>query len=605
MNRLSLVDSLFLYLETPQTPMNIASLTIFTPSSPEPDLFTRFREHTAARLDLLPSYRRRLEMTPLGLDHPVWVVDDALDLDHHIRHVALPKPGTMEQLRALVAELHAVPLDRARPLWEYHLIEGLEHGAFAVYIKLHHSDMDGIAGMATLDVTYDFSPDGGQGLTPRTHARSSGEPADFLELTSTAIADFIRQGYRAVKSLPGAARTLAKAAPHFSRDARILLGYARGMPRTPFNVTISAHRIFATCSLALAEVKKVAKSRGVTINDIVLALSAGALRRYLIDHHALPGAPLIAGVPASLRAPGDGTLNNQVVFSLSRLPTDVPDPLPRLAAARLAAEEAKGLFADVRDLLTTDISIAGAPLIITALARLMAGARAYNAMRFFNVVISNVPGPREPMYCVGAPATHYFPVSIPFHGCALNITVQSYLDQLDFGLIACSETVPDAQSIADYIADDFEAMRKANEALSGPDAIQTIGLSTIVSPRPGQEAARPDRRNVETSPPKADPVSVLARNIEALSRATEAISRKLAKPSARAVSSKTLPAKSKIAPGRPKASSAANTAERPSASETSAVQPATRAGKAGHDLAPPSRAARRHKRRAPAASRKP
>ena len=310
------------------------------------------------------------------------------------------------------------------------------------------------------------------------------------------------------------------------------------MPRTPFNVTISAHRIFATCSLALAEVKKVAKSRGVTINDIVLALSAGALRRYLIDHHALPGAPLIAGVPASLRAPGDGTLNNQVVFSLSRLPTDVPDPLPRLAAARLAAEEAKGLFADVRDLLTTDISIAGAPLIITALARLMAGARAYNAMQFFNVVISNVPGPREPMYCVGAPATHYFPVSIPFHGCALNITVQSYLDQLDFGLIACSETVPDAQRIADYIADDFEAMRKANEALSGPDAIQTIGLSTIVSPRPGQEAARPDRRNVETSPPKADPVSVLARNIEALSRATEAISRKLAKPSARAVSSK-------------------------------------------------------------------
>ena len=310
----------------------------------------------------------------------------------------------------------------------------------------------------------------------------------------------------------------------------------------------------------------------------MLALSAGALRRYLIEHHALPGAPLIAGVPASLRAPGDGTLNNQVVFSLSRLPTDVPDPLPRLAAARLAAEEAKGLFADVRDLLTTDISIAGAPLIITALARLMAGARAYNVMRpFFNVVISNVPGPREPMYCVGAPATHYFPVSIPFHGCALNITVQSYLDQLDFGLIACSETVPDAQRIADYIADDFEAMRKANEALSGTNAIQAIG----------REAARPDRRNVETNPPKADSVSVLARNIEALSRATEAISRKLAKPSARAVSSKTLPAKSKIAPGRTKARSAANTAERPSAAETRAVQSATRAGKAGHDPAPP------------------
>ncbi len=603
MNRLSLVDALFLYLETPQTPMNIASLTIFAPASPVPDLFARFRKHTAARLDLLPSYRRRLEMTPLGIDHPVWVVDDSVDLDHHIRHVVLPKPGAMEQLRASVAELHAVPLDRARPLWEYHLIEGLEDGAFAVYIKMHHCDMDGIAGMSTLDVVYDFSPDGGPAPPRRKGIKSNGEPADFLELTSTAIADFIRQGYRALKSLPGAARTLAKAAPHFTRDARFLLGYARGMPRTPFNVAISARRVYATCSLALAEVKKVAKSRGATINDVVLALSAGALRRYLIERHALPDTPLIAGVPASLRAPGDAKLNNQVVFSLSRLPTDVPDPLPRLAAARLAAQEAKGLFADVRDLLTTDISIVGAPLIITALARLMAGTRAYNVVRpFFNVVISNIPGPREPMYCVGAPARHYFPISIPFHGCALNITVQSYMDQLDFGLVACSETVPDAQRIADYLAEDFEAMRKDDEALRGPDAIETIGISSVAGAEDNREAPRADRRSAEGSAPKSEPASALARNIEALSRATEAVSRKLTQPSSRAPSTKARPAKSKAAARQRKGGSAAKAVERASAEGTPAVRLASPARKAKR--ARPSRAAPRRKRRAPTSGKK-
>src|SRR5208283_1770752 len=169
---------------------------------------------------------------------------------------------------------------------------------------------------------------------------------------------------------------------------------------------------------------------------------------------------------------------------------------PRLAAARLAAQEAKGLFADVRDLLTTDISIVGAPLIITALGRLMAGTRAYNFVRpLFNVVISNVPGPRTPMYCAGAPATHYFPVSIPFHGCALNITVQSYLDQLDFGLIACSEIVPDAQRIADYIAEDFEAMREANEALKASEAIV---ISSEARAEANHEAPRAEPGSAET-----------------------------------------------------------------------------------------------------------
>ena len=468
MKRLSLLDALFLYMETPQTPMHVASVTIFKPASSQDDLFARFREHTAARLDLLPSYRRRLEPTPLGIDHPVWVVEDKLDLEYHIRHAALPKPGGMDELRTLIAQLHAVPLDRSRPLWEYHFIEGLEDGCFAVYIKVHHCTMDGVAGMATLGVTYDFAPAAEHESAPQKVVPPDVEPSDFIELTSTAVGDFVRQGWRAVKSLPGVARALTKVAPHFGRDARFLYRYVKEMPRTPFNKAISAHRVYATSSLPLHDVKAFAKSQGVTINDVVLALSAGALRRYLLEHAALPDKALTAGVPASLRPFGNAQLNNQVVFTLSRLPTDVGEPLPRLAVAHAAGQEAKDLFADMRDLVTTDVSILGAPLVIMALTRLWAGARAANYLwPFFNIVISNVPGPRQTMYCVGAPAIHYFPVSIPYHGCALNITVQSYLDQLDFGLIACSETVPDAQRIADFIVEDFAALREADADLAG------------------------------------------------------------------------------------------------------------------------------------------
>ena len=237
---------------------------------------------------------------------------------------------------------------------------------------------------------------------------------------------------------------------------------------------------------------------------------------------------MTAGVPASLRALGDAKLNNQVVFTLSRLPTDVAEPLPRLAASQAAAQEAKNLFADMRDLLTTDISILGAPLVVMGLTRLWAGARAANYLwPFFNVVISNVPGPRQTMYCVGAPATHYFPVSIPYHGCALNITVQSYLDQLDFGLIACSETVPDAQRIADLIVEDFAAMGKAEADLNRPEAIETIAVAArpaVVAAHKPIQLAEP---KIEAPAPRPEKVSALTRDIEALSAATEALLRKV------------------------------------------------------------------------------
>ena len=350
-------------------------------------------------------------------------------------------------------------------------------------------------------------------------------------MTSTAIGDFVRQGWRTVKSLPGVAKALMKAAPNLSRDARFLYRYLSEMPRTPFNRAISAHRVYATASLPLPEVRALAKSRGVTVNDIVLALSAGALRRYLAEHAALPEKAWPSACRPRSDRFGDAQLNNQVVFTLSRLPTDVAEPLPQLLAAKAAGQEAKNLFADMRDLVTTDISILAAPLVVMGLTRLWAAARGANYLwPFFNLVISNVPGPRQPFYCVGAPATHYFPISIPYHGCALNLTVQSYLDTLDFGLIACSETVPDAQRIADFIVDDFAALKTADADSARPDFVGKIALALESKPVAGHKPivlgeAKPPRT---PRPPKAEKANPLARNIDALAAATEMLRSRLA-----------------------------------------------------------------------------
>ena len=196
-------------------------------------------------------------------------------------------------------------------------------------------------------------------------------------------------------------------------------------------------------------------------------------------------------MPASLRPIGDAQLNNQVVFTVSRLPTDVAEPLPRLMAAKAAGRDAKNLFADMRELVTTNVSILGAPVVIMGIARLWAGAKAANyAWPFANLVVSNVPGPREPFYCVGAKATHYFPVSIPYHGGALNVTVQSYLDTLDFGLIACSETVPDAQAIADFMVEDFAALKAADAGAAKTDMVERIAVALAAGSAPRRSRSR-------------------------------------------------------------------------------------------------------------------
>ena len=505
MNRLSALDAAFLYLETPETPMNIGSVTIFAPTTASRDtIFQRFRDHTVARFDLLPSYRRRPQMTPFGIDHPVWVDEDQLDLDYHIQRRALPHPGSMEQLRTMIGELHMMLLDRARPLWQYHLIEGLEGGGFAVYAKVHHADMDGVSGIATVSVIYDFSPD--PPPVPATKARGPAQKPGFVQLIGSAFSDFVGQDLRLVRAGPRFALALARVAGRAVRTLRLLPDSLRLAPKTPFNVSISSERSYGTASISLADVKHIAKARNATVNEVLLAICAGALCRYLSARRALPRKPLIAAVPVSLREAGHTELNNQVAVVLCNLATDVADPLQRLAAIAASAEDSKQRFFDVKDIWPLDISFFGAPILAMGLARLATSRRIMGILpNVMNLWISSIPGPQQPMYCAGARALHYFPVSIPFHGLALEITTQGYLDNIEFGLTACRVTVPDVQVIADDMMHELAILKRATDAIGNAGAVEVID---IAAPSIAQEAlprevgSRPAR---ETGPLRSLP----------------------------------------------------------------------------------------------------
>jgi diacylglycerol O-acyltransferase len=480
MERLSAQDAGFLYTETPETPMHVGTLSVFAPTEMDFEtIVQRFRDHTVARFDLLPSYRRRLQAAPLNLDHPVWVREENIDLGYHIQHRTLSSPGTIAQLRALAADLHAVPLDRARPLWQYHLIDGLESGGFAVYMKVHHAAMDGVAGMVALPLIYDFSPDPPP-VSASHHPLPEAE--GWLPALGAALDGLVQQNIRLAQAGPKLVSALSKIGRRAAMAANILPGVNELPPRTLFNVSISKDRNFGTATVPLSVAKRIAKARQATINDVVLTISAGALRRYLAGKKALPDKSLVAGVPATLRDPSQTEINNQSAMLLCTLATDRVDPIDRLDAIAAASQTARQRFQDTKELISTDISIFGAPLLMGGLSQLASRTHVYNVLPpLMNVVVSNVPGPRQPMYCAGVAALHYFPVSIPYHNSALNITVQSYLDNLDFGLIACRTTVPDVQRIADLIVEECEALRAAADSLKGEGAVDHIETSSALS----------------------------------------------------------------------------------------------------------------------------
>ena len=455
MPRLSLVDAGFLAAETREVPMHVGGLFLFTPPAEVgPDYLRELYRDWVSVTDVRPPFNQKLE-SRLGIPH--WVTDPDLDIEYHLRHSALPRPGRFRELFALVGRLHSSLLSRSRALWEFHLIEGLADGRWAMYTKVHHAVIDGVGSMRLLESSLSHDPDRRDLPYPwAARARAGGSPTTSSKVAAAAVAEQLRVQLRSVPGVARVMRRIASAALE-PADTRMALPFAA--PRTPLNQRITGARRFVAQSYSLERIRAVAHALGGTINDVVLAMSAAALRRYLEEHGGgVPPRPLTAMVPVSVRPADAGELGNAISAILVNLATHVPDSGERFEVIRRSITDAKSLLSDLtysEVMLYT--MLASGPLMAPSLF-------GFSPRRPpFNVVISNVPGPRERLYWNGARLDGMYPISIPTHGLAVNITATSYAGSLDFGIVACRRTVPNVQRIIDYLADGLDDL----EAVSG------------------------------------------------------------------------------------------------------------------------------------------
>lgn len=511
MKQLSSTDVGFLTMESASNFGHVSSLNIYDPSTaPGGGGLEVTKKIILERIDLLQPFRRRLVEVPFGMDLPYWIEDPNFDIDFHVRHHAVPPPGTPEQLSDVVSRIIARPLDRSRPLWELYVIEGVEGGRYIAQLtKIHHATIDGAAGAlmlaAILDVDSEYRP--------------HGEPAEWIpdkiptdqEMLRITAGEFLRRPEKVIRQSIKAFRELAAASQNGGLRAladvaaqpmpgllgSIMRKRLRGdipedldrapalptsqAPHTPWNKTITPHRRFAFTSISLDEAKKIRRAHGVTFNDVVMALCSGALRKYLEIHDCLPDEPLIAMVPVSIRT-GDETdvYQNRVSALLSNLATNEPDALRRLkiisASMNTAKEGVKTIPAEV----LTDFGQFAPPAIAARAMRLASRLRIADRMNPpFNVIISNVPGPNHRLYSAGAELKHFYPVSTITDGLGLNMTVQSYNGNLDFGFVSCRELVPDLWVITDLL---HEAM--ADLLATIPTEDDTVAIPTAMVPEP-------------------------------------------------------------------------------------------------------------------------
>ena len=510
MQHLSGMDASFLHLETPETPMHVGGMhTLELPKGYAGDFYEDFRQHISERLHLSPVFTRKLALMPFELSNPVWVEDDEIDIDYHIRRIALPKPGTHEQLEKYVARLHSSLLDRSRPMWEFFVIEGLEGGRVALYTKVHHAGIDGQAGVALATAIMDPTPVPAPVRPPRQSRRGNGYQLGMAELASAAVSNALQQYVKLVKTFPDMARALQSVVmPQPGADGKRNWGSMKDMkllgPKTPFNVAITNQRAYASRSIPLAETKLIAKRVGVSLNDVVLGTCGGALRRYLSESNELPKKSLTAAVPVSLREQGNTDANNQVSMTVMTLATDVADPIERLKAINESSVAAKSMMGSLKAAIPTDFPSFGAPWLISGLATMYGRSGLANALPpVANVAVSNVPGAPIPLYVCGALMKTYFPVSIPTHGVGLNITVQSYNGSLDYGLISCRRAVPDIGDLGDFLVDEHRKLLAASAAFA--DAAPPVALESkppVVAPKVAAKAAKSPAKVPAKTPAK-------------------------------------------------------------------------------------------------------
>ncbi|MCB9998637.1 MAG: wax ester/triacylglycerol synthase family O-acyltransferase [Methylobacteriaceae bacterium] len=520
--KLSSVDGSFLYLETPETPMHVGSMAIFKlPEGYKGDFFEEFKAQIQARLHLAPVLRWKLERTPLDIDNPSWVEDEQFDIDRHIFRASLAAPHDRATLERIVGWMHAKLLNRARPLWEFYVFEGMANNEVGLYSKMHHSLIDGGAGAALTEIVY------GDGNVSQTETKKAdtkkndpigelftgyaslwaqplgltaqgklpdiltGKRQDLGSILMDGFARQLRQPFEYMKALPEVAKALSSVA------GKLREGGVQGLkdavaPSTPLNRTVSSERSFAAVSVSMSRCKAVAAASGGKLNDVVMALSSGMLRRYLQKVNALPDRPLRAAVPISLREAGNSEANNQVFGMICSLASDIADPRERLAKIIEESKKSKGMADPFKPIVPklTQFSALGAPIFIQILSLLYSRTNLADVMPTpANVTISNVPGSRKPLYVAGAELQHIFPVSIAAHGLALNITVQGYRDQLDFGLIAGANVLPELRSLANMLPEELEALEAAYGL--APPAGEVVTMTAAQTPARAKTAKAP------------------------------------------------------------------------------------------------------------------
>jgi diacylglycerol O-acyltransferase / wax synthase len=467
---MTVLDVGFLLAESREHPTHFAVLQLFRPPPDAgPEYVSDFHRTLLASTDIAPRMRRRPVRTVTGFGQLSWAQDDELDMDYHVRLSCLPHPGRVRELLALVSRLHGTLLDRHRPLWELHVIEGLSDGRFAVYTKVHHALMDGVTAMHRMTVGLATSP-GGVSMPPWAPMGVSDDSgsSSFIDSSIAATLDQIGDRvWEAVRSTGVVATEMlttppavARALVSMLRDEEATLPFEA--PKTMFNVPIGGARRFAAQSWSLERVRAVGKAMDATINDVAVAMCAGALRRYLSDADALPDRSLVAFLPVSLRAAdsdsddSDGA-GNALGGILCDLATDQTDPKVRLAKIRESTRHAKSILSGLnptQTMVLTSLLVAGAAAApVPGLRQLLSPP--------FNVIISNVPGSTEKLYWNGAELLESYPVSIPADGQALNITLTSYAGQLSFGIIGCRRSVPRLQRLLDYLDAELVALEHA------------------------------------------------------------------------------------------------------------------------------------------------
>ena len=475
MQQLTGLDAAFLALDSPTAYGHVGSVSVLDPpAGGEALTLDRLTELIESRLHLVPLFRRRLVEVPFGLDQPYWIEDPDFDIEFHVRELALPAPGDDRQLAVQAARLHARPLDRQRPLWEAYLVHGLQGGGQALYVKVHHAAIDGVSGNDLLATLMDTSPEPRE-LDETDPWRPETEPGAVSLLARSALslashpARAARVSAGIVRSLPALVRSPAR--PRLPLIDRFLLRRDEGVilpappliaPATPFNKNIGPHRRWAFTSVPLAEVKAIKNAAGVTVNDVVMALCAGALRTWLQKHDSLPEEPLVSMVPVSIRTEAqEGSHGNRVSSVIAPLPTHLADPAGRLAAAHEAMRAAKEQHNALPAELLTDIAQFSMPALANQASRLATRLRLLERVPPFNVIISNVPGPTVDLYLCGARLDGVYPLSAIADGQGLNLTVLGSSGKLNFGALADRDLVPDVDLIIDALKEELVALSDA------------------------------------------------------------------------------------------------------------------------------------------------